>query len=141
MGRARIDRCVRCTQTRHMATAALCKTCHTFIWRKKNPDKYRAQSKRNNDKVKSTIRFTRHGITEAIYQEMLDRQGNACAVCRNSFENYHIDHDHACCPGDYSCGKCVRGLLCQLCNQMLGQARDSIETLQAGIDYLKGVRT
>jgi hypothetical protein len=35
-----------------------------------------------------------------------------------------IDHDHACCPGTVSCGKCVRGTLCASCNLSLGWSRD-----------------
>lgn len=42
-----------------------------------------------------------------------------CELC-GSEENLSIDHDHACCPGSYSCGKCVRGVLCSECNSKLG---------------------
>lgn len=28
----------------------------------------------------------------------------------------YVDHDHKCCSGDKSCGKCVRGILCPGCN-------------------------
>lgn len=59
-----------------------------------------------------------------------------CAIC-SSPNDLNIDHDHACCPGFGSCGKCVRGLLCRDCNFALGSARDSIETLEGMISYLK----
>lgn len=33
----------------------------------------------------------------------------------------HVDHDHACCHGNHSCGRCVRGVLHRGCNTALGQ--------------------
>lgn len=34
-----------------------------------------------------------------------------CEVC-GTLENLNIDHDHRCCPGEVTCGKCIRGVLC-----------------------------
>lgn len=52
--------------------------------------------------------------------QLLEAQGKACALCRAPEAGYgrrwHIDHDHSCCPGEKSCGKCVRGALCLGCN-------------------------
>lgn len=59
-----------------------------------------------------------------------------CAICAR-VDNLNIDHDHSCCPGEQSCGKCVRGILCRSCNTALGYAKDSIETLGGMIAYLK----
>lgn len=47
-----------------------------------------------------------------------------------------VDHDHACCPGHYSCGKCVRGLLCQDCNIAAGKLRDDPDVMLALAFYV-----
>lgn len=62
-----------------------------------------------------------------------------CAICDKdvSGKSAHIDHDHRCCPSGKSCKKCVRGLLCQGCNQGLGMFQDDIERMSAGINYLR----
>lgn len=54
------------------------------------------------------------------YQEMLDRQGGACAICGRAGLVLDVDHDHSCCEGPHSCGGCVRGLLCRRCNLRVG---------------------
>lgn len=47
-----------------------------------------------------------------------------------------VDHDHECCPGGTSCGRCIRGLICGRCNRLLGMARDRADVLRAAADYL-----
>lgn len=88
-------------------------------------------------------RLAKYGLSAEQYVEMLERQGHTCAVCDRANpggKKLAVDHDHACCPGKYSCGKCVRGLLCSNCNSSLGHAKDSVEILESMIEYLgKGV--
>jgi hypothetical protein len=51
-----------------------------------------------------------------------------------------IDHDHSCCPGAFSCGRCFRGFLCLPCNSLLGMADDQPARLQAAARYLIAYR-
>ena len=56
-----------------------------------------------------------------------------CMVCglELSGDRYtHVDHSHA--TGQ------VRGLLCKPCNNLIGFARDNIQTLKNAVEYLKG---
>jgi hypothetical protein len=47
-----------------------------------------------------------------------------------------VDHDHNCCPGATSCGQCVRGLICTMCNCGLGFARNDTTILRGMLTYL-----
>lgn len=83
-------------------------------------------------------------VSPSQYGAMLERQGGTCAVCDGvdaSGKRLAIDHDHQCCRGWRSCGKCVRGLLCTGCNQGLGFMGDSPSRIRAAIDYLEAWRT
>lgn len=74
------------------------------------------------------------------YIAMEKIQGNVCKICEKPNINgrrLSIDHDHACCSGTYSCGKCIRGLICFNCNTALGNVNDNIELLQKMIKYLQ----
>lgn len=81
-----------------------------------------------------------HGITPERYATMFVAQDGLCAICGNDEPRedrvLSIDHDHSCCPGKLSCGKCVRGLLCSLCNPALGAFRDNKDYLTSAIEYL-----
>lgn len=83
------------------------------------------------------------------YLALLARQGGVCAICASGDagpstskfgtdkQRFSVDHDHRCCPGDRSCGDCVRGLLCGPCNRGVGIFRDSPHTLRAAASYLE----
>ena len=76
------------------------------------------------------------------YADLLAKQDGCCRVClKQAVENevLAVDHDHACCSGDRSCGQCVRGLLCRRCNLGLGYFGDDIEVLGRAIRYLAAV--
>jgi Recombination endonuclease VII len=84
----------------------------------------------------------RHGLTAERYDKMLADQNGLCAICKRSptvfgVKHLDIDHDHRCCPGVYSCGKCVRGLICIACNRALGLFQDNPEILRIALEYLK----
>lgn len=82
---------------------------------------------------------SKYGISLDEKDAMLAAQGGVCAVCGTDEPKGHgwvTDHDHACCPTVESCGKCIRGILCNNCNLALGHAKDSVERLTALIAYL-----
>jgi hypothetical protein len=65
--------------------------------------------------------------TPEWYEETLTSQDRQCALCsaEPGERRFQVDHDHNCCPIDKksnrrTCGKCVRGLLCEGCNTELG---------------------
>lgn len=83
-----------------------------------------------------------YGISKTRYREILEAQNGLCAICQRPQTGRRktvlcVDHDHACCPGAKSCGRCVRGLLCGLCNTGIGHLRDSLTLLRAAVNYLE----
>lgn len=72
-------------------------------------------------------------------QPVTNFRTNRTVVCADPVDasDWIVDHDHSCCPGERSCGKCVRGLLDQKCNTMIGMARDNVATLTRAQIYLE----
>ncbi len=102
--------------------------------------KYRASSvtgARQRHKRRATL--AKYGLDEAGYEKLLTASGGTCYVCGAlpGAKALAVDHDHACCDGIYSCGSCIRGLLCFSCNTALGAADDSASRLRALADYLE----
>lgn len=105
---------------------------------------YQKQYKIDNpDKRKSSDWFVRyylkkdHGITLEQKTEWLASQDEKCACCgttepgggERTAKAWKIDHDHVT--------GFRRGILCNACNLALGYARDSVDRLQALINYLQ----
>lgn len=88
-----------------------------------------------------------HHVSPERAQRLLTDPG--CEVCGvNLLERVRIsrgiirprlvvDHDHACCPHSrYSCGKCVRGLICSPCNTAAGMLGDDVKLARVLASYL-----
>jgi len=93
------------------------------------------------DSQNESRRIRLFGLPIGKYRTMLEAQGGGCAICggqnRGGSRRLAVDHDHSCCPGERTCGKCVRGLLCDTCNHGIGNFKDSEKLLQAALSYLK----
>ena len=85
----------------------------------------------------------KHHTTPEFIDSIYDRQNGCCPICSAPIERTgaYLDHDHSCCEGLYSCGECIRGLLCNKHNLMLGMIDDSVDQLRAAVEYLeRGVK-
>lgn len=82
--------------------------------------------------------LARYGLTPERFDQIMTEQGDRCASCGTDSPptGWHIDHDHSCCPGGRSCGRCVRGILCSPCNTGLGHFGDDPDRLLAAAAYL-----
>lgn len=70
----------------------------------------------------------KYNISITEYNELLELQDRACAICNRTGQRLCIDHDRRT-------GK-VRGLLCTSCNTGLGQFGDDVGYLHRAINYL-----
>ncbi len=95
-----------------------------------NPELMRAKDQKNSLK-----RFW--NMTPEQFETLKTKQGGTCALCDKTESNPHkrlcIDHDHMT-------GK-IRGLLCDNHNRAIGLFKDSIEDLEAAVEYLKSHRS
>lgn len=127
-------------------------------WRAKNRDSYnekrrarRAQLKATNpDKLRwenrngyaAGRRFSHGRDFFEMFNEMWAQQDGTCYLCREPLPplpKTHVDHDHACCPKGKSCAFCRRGLACDRCNKLVGQAGDNPELLRRIADNFEPV--
>lgn len=72
-------------------------------------------------------------MTLEQYDQMFNEQNGCCDICNKTELEIKgplvVDHNH-------KTGK-IRSLLCNGCNSMIGYSRENINTLLAGINYLK----
>ena len=138
--------CKSCFNKRYKKTRDQARA-DTKRYRERHPERAKALSRASQRKrylspegwIASRVWHLRRtfGITLEDYDEMLKAQGGVCAICRCQEtatrkgipKHLAVDHDH-------DTGK-IRGLLCQLCNQIIGRAKENKDRLKAALAYLE----
>jgi Recombination endonuclease VII len=95
----------------------------------------------------------RYKKTLEDFEETLLNQDGHCALCISTGtakRRLCWDHDHNCCSGYLTCGKCVRGLLCIACNKFMGHLEEVLKQgtfvpnlgtwAEAAINYLNSYK-
>jgi hypothetical protein len=88
----------------------------------------------------------RFNLSMDQYAWLQSTQNSLCFLCNQPETRVHqsgtvnhlsIDHDHRCCSeGGKSCGKCIRHLLCTMCNTILGYVEAKPVLLPRFADYV-----
>jgi hypothetical protein len=89
--------------------------------------KYWAEEDYRKDQLrKSTLGH--YKVTPEAYNKQLAEQEGHCALCSATHgkKRLHQDHDHKCCNTKRTCGKCNRGIICQVCNTRLGYLEQTL---------------
>ena len=96
------------------------------VWKKANPERAKANKRKRDLKA-------RYNMTIQEWDVMFLKQGAKCAICGATHPGgagkWHTDHCH-------STGK-IRGVLCLLCNYLLGSAKDNPVRLRLAANYLE----
>lgn len=91
---------------------------------------------RSRDNVRWNTLWSKYRLRREDWNQMFDCQQGLCAICRQNTAT-HVDHDHSCCPVSPTCGRCVRQLLCDSCNKILGVLESNLERLEDFQNYIK----
>lgn len=129
---------------------AKCKLCATEVqraWCAQNKDKVKGYNAnrtprldRDRERWHRYRKFAKHGLTPERHQEFVDSQEGTCFFSFCDSTELCVDHDHSCCPGTHSCGKCIRGLLCRIHNAAIGAFDDDPDQLREAADYIEAYR-
>lgn len=114
-------------------------------WYQKHKDRIQREQKEriknNPGMLRERELKRRFGLTLDAFADLLREQNYRCAACGTTepggyYNQWTVDHDHACCAGRKTCGSCIRGILCVVCNVTLGNSRDDAERLMGLAKYL-----
>lgn len=103
---------------------------------------HRVFTKTSKARAHETYVQGRYGLLPGDYEALYAAQGGRCWICQRATgasRRLSVDHDHkAGCGHDpkTGCRRCVRGLICRRCNDLLGRIRDDTDTLYRALWYL-----
>ena len=121
--------CIACQKQRHKQY----RKTHKKEIKQYMEQYYKNHKEEIGQQHKQYDRLKKYGITIQQELNMLEAQGNKCAICDkplNSLTEAHIDHNHRT-------GK-VRGILCGNCNRAIGLLRDNPSNTLRATMYLLG---
>ena len=129
--------CEKCGK-KHYAKG-LCKACYGAkrrpverAYNKKYFHDWYMKNRERQIKIGTAARRLRdYGLTQVAFNQLLEAQGGACAICRVLLDlgrGTHVDHDHG--------SGLVRGILCGRCNRGIGVFKDDAALLRAAATYL-----
>jgi hypothetical protein len=133
------DKCIDCGNELTPMNAAyrqfiLCTRC-IMCFRKYNLKKHNEWKSSNPQRMNELAlraRFKAFGLTTEQYNELVEFQQGACAICRKpcvSGQRLSVDHDHETDE--------VRGLLCKHCNAAMGMLKEDEDIIFNMMEYLK----
>jgi hypothetical protein len=141
------DRCKACNATAASASHAARRQDPEYReWRRQRTAEWREELRADGrlSALNKKYALKKYGLTPEAFAAMRAAQDDRCAICRlrlpDDERNVHVDHDHSCCSGKRTCGKCVRGLLCGKCNVALGGFRDDPRIIRRAAAYLERYR-
>jgi hypothetical protein len=140
-----MKRCPRCGEVKSRdlfgkSGGGYCGPCMTQYVRE-----YRQKEQAKDPDYLDRVAASRHGLTLIEYRTLMRMPcwicGQACSPGGGRSLHWQkptIDHDHDCCnQRNGSCGRCVRGMLCQNCNTGVARFKDNPDLLRAAADYLE----
>jgi hypothetical protein len=104
-----------------------------------DPEKHQEAARKYRADLPPGVKRTRdqawrYGLPPGDFERRFAEQEGCCYLCREPLDlekkrGVHVDHDHSCCRGAKSCGKCIRGLACHGCNTGIGAFGDDPERM------------
>lgn len=86
---------------------------------------------RGKEVYRKSLLKRQFGLSLEKYTEMFNSQSGLCAICNKSqsYKMLAVDHNH-------KTGR-VRGLLCSICNTVLGLLYEDMTTMKSMMDYIQ----
>jgi len=98
-------------------------------YRQDNKEKLLAYGKSYKEMAKMWHLKRKYNITLEQHKQMIEDQGNCCAICDEVMTKPCVDHNHDT--------GAVRELLCDPCNKALGLFREDTRILEKAVMYIR----
>lgn len=128
-------------------TQKRCKPCAKIIDRARRQRKLEVNPKLEKQKTWERNLWQKFKMTPQEWQNMYDEQDGLCYICGEEeslvvknggteIRRLAVDHDRKCCPGDITCGQCIRYLLCYICNTFIGRLERDMDRTEKSLRYI-----